>query len=83
LAWTLKLDIPPFLALAPEVAGRYGHVETSIGEQKKQLHAAISAKDWSLVSKLSAGLANQQRLMRSLPPVGSFTGVCEAGVHVD
>jgi integrase len=52
-------------SLSPEVARRYGHIESGKAELEKRLEAAIAAKDWPQVAQLSAELAAQHH-----PPTG-------------
>jgi hypothetical protein len=44
----------------PEVAGRYGHVETAEGQLRKKIQAAMSAGNWAEVSKLSKSVAKMR-----------------------
>lgn len=52
-------------SLSPEVARRYGHVESSKADLEKRLEAAIGVKDWPQVAQLSAELAAHHH-----PPTG-------------
>jgi hypothetical protein len=48
-------------SLPPEVARRYGHVETTTGDLEEQLKRAAAIKDWTRVAQISAELAGQGR----------------------
>jgi integrase len=48
-------------SLSPEVARRYGHVEDGQAAPAAQLQAAVAAKNWHLVGKLSAKLAGESQ----------------------
>jgi hypothetical protein len=47
--------------LPSEVALRYGHAETSKAGLEERLQHAIGARDWELVTRLSAELADEKR----------------------
>ena len=43
-------------SLAPEVARRYGHVESAVTELERRMRAATEAKNWHLAGELAAEL---------------------------
>jgi hypothetical protein len=51
-------------SLKPEVAQRYGHVDSGEGSLRQEMQAAVRAENWELVEKLAAKLAQSSR-----PPV--------------
>jgi hypothetical protein len=48
-------------SLLPEVASRYGFMETPLSALERKLEAARADKDWPLVAELAAKLAQEQR----------------------
>ena len=44
-------------SLPPELARRYGHVETGLSHYEEKLAGAIAAKDWRFVAELASELA--------------------------
>ena len=48
-------------SLSPEVAARYGHVETAEAALERQLEAAVAAKDLDLAAALIAKLRREAR----------------------
>jgi hypothetical protein len=46
-------------SLSPDVARRYGYLETAIPALEQQLHAAVAAKNWALVAELTARLLSK------------------------
>jgi integrase len=47
-------------SLAPEVAARYGYVETAKSDLERALEAAVAAQNWDLAQALSARLASKR-----------------------
>jgi len=46
-------------SVPPEVASRFGHVETPLSALERKLEAASAARDWPLVAELAACLAKE------------------------
>jgi hypothetical protein len=59
-------------SLAPSVAQRYGYVELENSKLERRLKAAVTAKNWSAVAKLTAQLAKA-----SAPKDPDFVNSCE------
>lgn len=48
-------------SLPPEVAARYGYIESAFDTLKRKLRRAVDDEDWQLVARLAGELSNQER----------------------